>query len=95
MKKKSPAPHKPIPSPEELKKMDWAEIKSDIPPEDRAWDSDYTPGADHFPEGFTIGGKDPVELAKKYGGNPGGASPELKKRATEEARRSNSSDEDE
>jgi hypothetical protein len=73
-----------IPSREELARMDWREIQADIPPEDRAWDSDYTVGVDHYPEGTTLNGQDPVELAKKWGGNPGGASPELKRRAAEE-----------
>ncbi len=66
-----PKSYGPVPSREELKRMDWKDIKADIPPEDRAWDSDYDPGADHLPEGVTIHGHDPVELARKWGSNPG------------------------
>ena len=44
---------------------------ADIPPEHRAWDSDADVGADHFGGGSFRGG-DPVELARKWGSNPGG-----------------------
>ena len=59
------------PTPNEAEQEGWNE---DIPPSHRPWNSDYDVGADHFPDGHTIRGHDPIALARKWGSNPTGQS---------------------
>lgn len=50
----------------------------DLPRSHYGYDSDWDVGADHY-GGAMLAGKDPVELAKKWGSNPGGGTRKRKR----------------
>lgn len=55
----------------------------DLDAQQKGYDSDYDPGADHYGGGDFLG-SDPVALAKKWGSNPGGGTKQRKAKAAYE-----------